>query len=92
MQVDLLIHSASHLLTLSGGPQRGRDLGKPGLIEEAAIDRSDHIGSLEPGKQADLLILETSNYLNLGHRFGTDLVSMVVKKGEILFGEGEEAI
>jgi imidazolonepropionase len=58
----------------------------------AAIDRSDHIGSLEPGKQADLLILETSNYLNLGYRFGTNLVSMVVKKGEILFGEGEEAI
>ena len=33
----MLIHSANQLLTLAGGPQRGHDLGKLGLIEDGAI-------------------------------------------------------
>jgi len=33
----MLIHSASQLLTLAGGPQRGRDLGRLGLIEDGAV-------------------------------------------------------
>ncbi len=49
----------------------------------AAIDRSDRIGSLEPGKQADLLILDIPDYRHLGYRFGTNLVQTVVKKGKI---------
>ncbi len=34
---DLLIHSASQLLTLAGGPQRGASLGRLGLIEDGAL-------------------------------------------------------
>jgi len=49
----------------------------------AAIARSDRIGSLEPGKQADLLILDIPDYRHLGYRFGTNLVQMVIKKGKI---------
>jgi imidazolonepropionase len=37
MQTDLLIHSASQLLTLAGGPQRGTRLGELGLIEDGAV-------------------------------------------------------
>jgi len=37
MQVDLLIHSAQQLLTLSGGPQRGNDLGRLNILEDGAI-------------------------------------------------------
>ena len=37
MKVDLLIHSASQLLTLAGGPQRGGELGQLGIIENGAI-------------------------------------------------------
>lgn len=48
----------------------------------AAINRSDSIGSLEPGKQADLLILSVDDYRMLGYRFGTNLVDMVVKRGQ----------
>jgi len=47
----------------------------------AALQRSDKIGSLEPNKQADLLILNVSDYRHLGYRFGANLVSYVVKQG-----------
>ena len=33
----MLIHSASQLLTLRGGPQRGRDLGTLNIIENGAV-------------------------------------------------------
>ena len=33
----MLIHSASQLLTLSGGPQRGHALGTLGIIENGAV-------------------------------------------------------
>jgi imidazolonepropionase len=49
----------------------------------AAIDRADRIGSLEPGKQADLLILTVSDYRHLAYQFGVNLVSHVIKKGRI---------
>jgi imidazolonepropionase len=49
----------------------------------AAIDRADRIGSLETGKQADLLILNVSDYRHLAYQFGTNLVSHIIKKGRI---------
>jgi imidazolonepropionase len=49
----------------------------------AAIDRADRLGSLEPGKQADLIILSTPDYRHLGYRFGVNLVQTVIKKGHI---------
>jgi imidazolonepropionase len=49
----------------------------------AAIGRADKIGSLEPGKQADLLILSVPDYRHLGYRFGINLVQTVIKKGRI---------
>ncbi|HLE14698.1 MAG TPA: imidazolonepropionase [Anaerolineales bacterium] len=47
----------------------------------AAIGWADQVGSLEPGKQADLLILNVPDYRHLGYRFGTNLVKAVIKKG-----------
>jgi len=49
----------------------------------AAISRADRIGSIEPGKQADLLVLSVSDYRQLGYRFGSNLVEWVIKKGNI---------
>ena len=49
----------------------------------AAIGRADRLGSLEPGKQADLLILSVPDYRHLGYRFGINLVQTVIKKGRI---------
>ena len=48
-----------------------------------AIRRADRIGSIEPGKQADLLVLSVPDYRQLGYRFGTNLARYVVKRGRI---------
>jgi imidazolonepropionase len=48
-----------------------------------AIRRTDRVGSLEAGKQADLLILSVPDYRHLGYRFGTNLVKQVVKRGRV---------
>lgn len=53
------------------------------LNAAAAINLEDRVGSLEPGKQADLLILEVPDYRYLGYRFGTNLVRTVIKKGVV---------
>ena len=50
----------------------------------AAIGRAEQVGSLELGKQADLLILEVDNYQHLGYRFGTNLVQRVMKQGSFI--------
>jgi imidazolonepropionase len=47
----------------------------------AAIGRTGEIGSLEPGMQADLIVLSVPDYRHLGYRFGTNLVQAVIKKG-----------
>ncbi len=49
----------------------------------AAIQRADQIGSIEPGKQADLIVLDVPDYRHLGYRFGTNLVTQVIKKGKV---------
>ena len=49
----------------------------------AAIGRAGQIGSLEAGKQADILILSVDDYRHLGYRFGANLVDTVIKKGII---------
>lgn len=49
----------------------------------AALNLSDKVGSLEPGKQADLLILNVDDYQHLGYRFGINLVSKVIKRGRV---------
>jgi imidazolonepropionase len=48
-----------------------------------AIRRADTLGSIEEGKQADLLILSVPDYRHLGYRFGTNLVRHVVKRGRV---------
>lgn len=50
----------------------------------AAINRADRIGSIEAGKQADLLLLDVADYRHLGYRFGGNLVSQVMKRGEFV--------
>jgi len=48
-----------------------------------AIRRADSIGSIEVGKQADMLILAVQDYRQLGYRYGTNLVKQVIKRGQV---------
>ena len=48
-----------------------------------AVALEQKIGSIEPGKQADFLVLTTPDYRNLSYRYGSNQVEMVVKKGDI---------
>ncbi len=49
-----------------------------------AIGLNDKIGSLEKGKQADIIILDIPNHKFLPYHYGTNLVNTVIKKGIIV--------
>jgi imidazolonepropionase len=49
-----------------------------------AIGLGHRVGSLEPGKQADMLVIDAPDYRHLAYQFGTNLVQMVVKRGELI--------
>lgn len=49
-----------------------------------AIGRGDRIGSIEKGKQADIIILNIPNYKYLSYRFTTNFVKYVIKKGKVV--------
>ena len=49
-----------------------------------AVNRAIEVGSLEPGKKADVLILDVPNHGFLGYRFGTNLVEKVIKEGKLV--------
>jgi imidazolonepropionase-like amidohydrolase len=44
-------------------------------------------GSLEPDKQADVLILQTGDYRALAWEFGINLTRMVIKRGEVVYDD-----
>jgi len=48
-----------------------------------AVGLGARIGSIEPGKQADLLILAAPDYRYLAYEFGGNLVETVIKRGLI---------
>ena len=49
-----------------------------------ALDRADTIGSLEVGKQADIIILSVPNFKFIPYHFGVNNVETVIKKGVIV--------
>jgi imidazolonepropionase len=44
----------------------------------------ERVGSVEDGKQADVLVLDIPDYRHVGYRFGTNVVQTVVKAGRIV--------
>lgn len=51
----------------------------------AAIDMADRIGSVEPGKNGDLVILEFENYRMLPYYVGMNCVNTTIHDGRIVY-------
>jgi imidazolonepropionase len=45
---------------------------------------ADRVGSLAPGKLADILIADVPDYRHLAYRFGTNPIERVIKRGKIV--------
>jgi len=50
-----------------------------------SMGREKEIGSLEVGKQADILLLDIPNYRYLPYHFGVDHTGYVIKRGKIVY-------
>ncbi len=53
-----------------------------------ALGLAKRTGSVEPGKDADLVILNISDYRDLPSHFGENLVHATIKRGEAIYREG----
>ena len=51
----------------------------------AALRLSDQVGSIEVGKQADLVIFDAPNYQHLFYHFGVNHVWRVIKRGQVVY-------
>ncbi|RFT15426.1 MAG: Imidazolonepropionase [Candidatus Saccharicenans subterraneus] len=49
-----------------------------------AIDRQDRCGSLEPGKDFDLILCDLPSYLSLAYELGRNPVKTVIKAGRVV--------
>ena len=56
-----------------------------------ALGCAEKVGSLEPGKCADLLILNAGHYRDLQLSLGTNLVHLAMKRGRVIYKEGQVA-
>ena len=54
------------------------------LNAAAAIGRADRVGTVETGKQADLLLWNADNLNYIFYRYGSNLVKTVVKAGQVV--------
>jgi imidazolonepropionase len=54
------------------------------LNAACSLGRGAQLGTLEPGKQADLLVLDLPNHRHLAYEFGRSPVRAVVKRGRVV--------
>jgi imidazolonepropionase len=52
---------------------------------------AERLGSIEAGKQADLVVLNAQDYEEMFRRPGANLVGMVIKRGRPVYVEGRVA-
>ncbi len=50
-----------------------------------ALGLDDQTGSLERGKDADLIMLNITDYREIPYRFGMNLVAMMMKRGDVIY-------
>lgn len=51
----------------------------------AAVDRADTVGSLDPGKKGDVVILEYPSHRFISYHIGVNIVEKVVKNGHLVY-------
>ena len=49
-----------------------------------AVGLGDRVGSIEVGKQADMVIFDSDDYRQIAYEFGGDLVKSVISKGKVV--------
>jgi imidazolonepropionase len=54
-----------------------------------AIRQGDRIGSIEYGKQADLIVLGVPDYREIPYHFGVNLIEMTIKNGNSIYQASE---
>jgi imidazolonepropionase len=52
-----------------------------------ALGLFDRVGSMEKGKQGDLVVLDVDNYNKIPYGFGEDMVKYTIKRGRIIYGK-----
>jgi imidazolonepropionase len=62
------------------------------LNAAASLGRADRLGSIEVGKQADLVLLDVPNHHFLTYEFGRNPVRAVVKAGELVFERQDDTL
>ena len=50
-----------------------------------SMGREKEIGSIEVGKQGDIVLLDIPNHRYLPYHFGVDHAELVIKKGKVVF-------
>lgn len=74
LYMGLTIEEAITALTLNGA---------------AAVNRADEVGTIEPGKKGDFVILDAPDYEHLSYHIGVSLVDKVVKQGQVIWERSE---
>lgn len=54
----------------------------------SAIARQGKVGSLEPGAQADIIVLDVRRHEDIAYRFGRNAVRTVIKGGRVVVDDG----
>jgi imidazolonepropionase len=54
-----------------------------------ALGRGHQLGSLDPGKQGDVILLNATDYREIPYYFGVNLVAATIKRGLVIYQQGQ---
>lgn len=78
--IQLIMNLAAHLLKMN----MNEIINAVTINAAAALGISDKTGSIEEGKEADLLIFDIANYKYLLYDIGINNIQAVIKKGKVI--------
>jgi imidazolonepropionase len=75
------------IATVQMGLTPGEALAAATLNAACTLDLGDKVGTLDVGKQADLVVLGAPNFRHLGYRMGVNLIEQVFVAGKQVLGD-----